>query len=174
MPVPQELIDRICARCVEVGECLEWHGCLSGKGQIYVSFGGTQFLVRRVLWESLHGAPPNGKMIAAACGNKLCVRHLKAITWSQKNKRDAKQRKASHRLNVAAARRKNSKLSDEAVARVRSHVGGLAALAAELGISETYAYQLRNNQCRRDLSNPFAGLFTGLVAANESTSRTAA
>jgi hypothetical protein len=171
-PVKETIEQRILARCVEVGECLEWQGPLSPGSGIYIGEGDKKLIARRVLWEKQHGEIPHGMLVTSSCGNPRCLKHLACITPGQRNKRTAAAGLFSTpavRAKVAAARRRNSKLSDEGVARIRAFEGRVPDIAAAEGVSESYAYMLRRGRFRQEFTNPFASL----IAANDSQRRSA-
>jgi hypothetical protein len=71
-------IDAIRARCIEVGDCLEWQGCM-GTGRRNRSqpiVGRDKQPVRRLLWEAERGPIPSGRIVYCTCGNSRCVGHL--------------------------------------------------------------------------------------------------
>lgn len=158
-----ELTDRIYARCIEVGECLEWQGPVQKGGGMYISEGAKKYLVRRVLWREEHGNIPEGRLISVSCCNPRCVCHLQAISVSQRNKKIAKSgafKSIAFRAKIANACRKNSKLSDAAVAEIRAAEIAPAEAAEKFGITESYVNMLRAGRFRIDFSSPFAGLGT--------------
>jgi hypothetical protein len=168
------VIERILARCVEVGQCLEWTGALNACGAMYISEKNKKLLVRRVMWEDKHGPVPAGKMVSCSCRNPKCVLHLQAITVSQRNKRIAEAgwwSTPAFAAKVSHGRRKNSKLPDEGVAQLRAHVGNVAEKAEELGISESYAHMLRRGEFRKDFSNPFGAMLTAKPAEPRARAR---
>lgn len=157
----QGLIDRICGNCIEVGECLEWQGAPNPNGVMSVSWKGEKLNVRRVLYEHLHGEVPKTRQVCCTCGNSRCVRHIEALTISQKNRRIAKSGKFSTiaiRAKISATMARTSKLSDEAVREIRYWDGKVTEIAKRHGISEAYAHMLRSGKFRKEYNSPFAGL----------------
>jgi len=157
----QALIDRICGNCIEVGDCLEWQGALNPNRIMYVSWQGSKLNIRRVLYEHLYGWVPKNRQVCCTCDNSRCVRHLEALTVSQKNKRIAKAGKFSTiaiRSKISNSLSKRSKLSDAAVQEIRYWDGRVAEIAERHGISEAYAHMLRRGEFRKEYNSPFAGL----------------
>jgi hypothetical protein len=149
-----DMVERIRMRCIECGDCLLWQGAVSKKGAgMYISFGCKRILIRRALWELRHGPIPEG--------NDRCVRHLLSMTIAERNRRTARDgwfSSPAYRAKISRAKTRKSKLSDEAVARIRAYEGYVPQIAAEEGISEAYAYMLRRGRFRLALDNPFANL----------------
>jgi hypothetical protein len=149
------LLNKIRTRCIEEGDCLLWPGAVCTRGPV-ATVKGVQYSLRRVAWENKNGKPfPSGRVASPSCGNPRCLAHISAMTWAQLNTRPTS---ISHRVRTALARRKGSKLSDEAVNDIR-YGGGRAEEAAERhNISAAYVYMIRRDQCRKDYSSPFHGL----------------
>lgn len=91
MKSSDEIKAMVADRTVEVGDCVEWQGKM-GRGS--AKFPNTPIIatrrdgkavnlvVARLVYESVHGAIPAGKLVYRACCNNLCVAaaHLKAGT----------------------------------------------------------------------------------------------
>lgn len=128
--------------------CWLWKGCLSGK---YAKIGVARrnFRVHRVLWESLNGPVPPGRILCHTCDTPTCVNpeHVYPGTKSD-NARDAVQRQ---RMNCGSRngtrtrpeRRSrgeahyNAKITEDDVRRIRAKREegfGLAAIARELDL----------------------------------------
>ena len=81
-----DLLERVRAQLIEVGDCLEWQGPMHkgrrNKSQPVIcvhipSKGYTGKLpVRRLLWEADHGPIPPGRIVYCKCGNDRCVGHI--------------------------------------------------------------------------------------------------
>jgi hypothetical protein len=158
----KKLIERIYARCEEVGTCLEWQGKLNGSGAMYIRNGRKKcLLIRRVLWEHKHGPLPEGHQASVSCGNPRCVKHLIAITHTQKNHRIAATGAWStpaFKIASALARRRRAKLDAQTVAAIRASEGTGVEIARRLGVAPHNVYSVRSGATWRDYSNPFAGL----------------
>lgn len=165
-------LEKIYSKCEEVGDCLEWQGYVTKHGEPVTS----EKKIRRLVWEQTQGPIPDGMVVTYGdkC-NSRCICHLKLATKRQIARRTGKQGGFSSPERAAAitlGRRKNTKYSQELVNQIRYSALDHAAAAKEFGVSRSYVYKVRNNETRRDLANPFAGLFTSL-AANDSTRRRA-
>lgn len=163
MNTPNALVAQILARTVEEGACLLWDG-YSAHGSPQVFLDGRYQMVRRVLLGALRG-PLQGNMRATyTCGEPLCVRpeHLKAATLRQIGKRAAREGAfggLQRRAKIAAARRRQSRLSAADVARIREADNG-AEIARELGIPKSTVSKIR----RGDSWRPLGASVFGLVA----------
>lgn len=148
----------------EDGDCMIWLGaCCNGhpahgsKGKIV--------MVRRTLWEQVHGPIERGRIIRCACETPKCVNpdHLTKTT----RQRLAKQLGALGLMSgpvrsakIAAVKRAGpqAKLTDADVKRIRYGSETGAALARELGVSPGTVSGIRRGQQRREFSSPWAGL----------------
>jgi hypothetical protein len=69
--------DRLRARLVESGDCLEWTGTKSKCGAVVygrIRIGDSLKLVHRVVWETTNGEIPHGMEIGRRCRNSLCCK----------------------------------------------------------------------------------------------------
>lgn len=150
------LMYKVRARTVEEGNCLLWTGAFCTRGPV-ATVAQVQYPLRKVVWEQKNGQPfPADKVATVTCGNPRCLEHVVARTWSQLNSRPTS---ISHRIKTALARRKGSKLTDEAVNDIRYGSDKPPIAAARHGCSVAYVYMIRRDQCRKDYSSPFRGLF---------------
>jgi hypothetical protein len=166
-------LERIYARCEETEEgCLLWNGGMAKRYPIAQepapdrAHGQRQIHVRRKVWELAKGKPaPAGPryVLVAKCGEERCVAEdcLKLITKGERLKQAVKAgafQSLVFRARVAAARRRNSKLSDDGAAEIRSSNEPGHVLAARHDISAGYACAIKAGTSRRDYSSPFAAL----------------
>lgn len=150
-----ELLMLIQQRSEEEGDCLLWTGASCTRGPV-VTIKQMQYPLRRLVWEAKHGEPfPAGSVTGVSCKNHLCLEHVIDKTWSEHNSRPTS---LTHRIRTAMAKRKDSKLSDAAVAEIRASGERADVLAERHGISTAYVYMIRRGYNRRDYANPFAGL----------------
>lgn len=155
------LYKRLMARCRVDGDCMLWPNKPNPNGGLYVSINGEKKLVRRVLWEALHGEVLPDRAVSFHCESETCVLHLMLKTVSQVRKTSSARftKNLDYRIKMAKARKAYRKFSDEAVAAVRTcGTSEVVSTAAAYGMSEGYAYMLRRGKFRRDYSNPFVGL----------------
>lgn len=165
-------------RCRPCGECLEWLGAhVHGRFAVVTlripapdgSRGQRQFYVRHLMYWLRHGRRPpvdRQRVLTVNCGNERCVApaHLVLTTKTKVNQRTAATgawRTLAFRAKVAIGRRRNSELSDAAVAEIQNTDTPIAELAQRNGITETYARFIRKGKNRVDYSNPLAALHFG-------------
>lgn len=169
------VMDRILANCIEDGDCLVWQARVSHKSGMPLMRldGRDNVMVRRVVYQELHGEIPSGKVIAVTCGNKRCLEgsHLVAVTHGQLRtiaaRHGAYKNPAKHRRAVQTMRER-SDISEETVDRIRAANSAKEA-HEQTGVSLPYCYAIRAGTARASLTTPFAGL--GRRAANESSAR---
>lgn len=161
-------LNDIQARCTDCEECdtrWSWAATLV-RGVTPVMKDKTKtVLPRRALWEMKHGQPaPAGMPVITTCLNPLCCNPelLKAVSKAHVIKRTAATGVFStltFRAKVAQGKRKTSKLTDEAVASIRTSNEKPEVLAEKHGISKAYVHMLRKNRFRKEYTdNPFQGL----------------
>lgn len=120
--------------------------------------------VRHVVFWIKSGRRPSfggGRALSLTCNNERCVNpaHLKAMTFSEIQKRRNSTQPLIARIKTAHARRKDSKLSDDAVQEIRFSELPRKELAAMHGITYEYVRQLQKGEWRKQYTaNPFAGL----------------
>ena len=63
-------------------DCLEWTGATQKGGYAGVSIGGQNYLLHRLVWESVNGPIPDGLVIRHKCNNPPCLNigHLRLGT----------------------------------------------------------------------------------------------
>lgn len=173
-------LDDIKARCDEIGECWEWRTKAKCRArlthpQMRTERGGPPKLVRRVAVEFKTGKPlPANRYPVPRCGNPFCVNpdHQKVLTQAEKDKRTGKIAAASQTrgANIARSWRESGRteMTLEKAAEIRAAVGSLKAIGKRFGISASMAGAIRRGEYWRDHCDPFARMFTGLLAANDS------
>lgn len=159
-----ELLERVRARCIEIGDCWEWQGAMQSCGATpTMRVGGNVIGVRRLLLQQA-GVDVEGKTCTYKCGNKLCVNpdHLQAIGRSKLSRRNAKEMKHSlnvlRRARLAERARAHSKLTRQLVEEIRAAEGRQADIAARYGVSQSLVSAIKRNAKWRDYNSPFAQL----------------
>jgi hypothetical protein len=172
-------LEEIKARCEEIGECWEWKTKARSRAglthpHMRTEKGGPPKLVRRVAYELHTGKPlPADRYPVPKCGNPFCIRpeHQKALTQAEKDRRTGKIAGASQTRSASIARawRESGRttMTLEKAAEIRAAEGSLKALGARFGISASMVGAIKRGEYWRDHADPFAGLFTGLMAAND-------
>lgn len=167
----QNALDAAAKYTVEDGGCLIWTGRLScSNGQPKLRNKS----MRREYWQATRGAVPKGKYLSVSCENKLCLEHLVLVTRSEiSSRQNASQRiRAMKRASSAKAARSKAKLSLDIAREIRASTDSMYVEAKKWGVHPSLIARIRRNEAwREDIAqaSPFAGLFTGLTAANTTT-----
>jgi hypothetical protein len=155
-----DAMQRIIQRATEEGDCLLWDGVYNnGSPQVYID--GRYQMVRRVLWQLSRGDIPQGLHPRCTCGEPRCISldHIRLRTVRQIGRDAAKTgawNSLLRRVKIAAARRKNGKLTQTDVDRIRAADNG-AAIARELGISKSAAQKIRTGKAWAPLGSAYPG-----------------
>lgn len=152
-------------RSMECG-CMVW-AAHSQNGQPKTNLGprsGRKPLnVRRLVWVSSGRELLEGHELICTCGTENCVavNHLRQVTRAERMKLQygGKKRNPAHVAKAVLVRRAQSKLKDDAIARIRESNEPTKEIAAREGCSAAYVCMIRAGQCRNELiTSPFAGL----------------
>lgn len=162
-----KLIERIRARCNEVGECWEWTGCLQAcKTTPQINYKGRPQPVRRLLATEL-GLAVTNRVATVRCMNRLCVNpdHIQTLTRKVMQARVAKAHPAvmspSRMMRIALKARATSKLTADQVRQIRQLLdeGVLQRVIAEqFGVSQNLISRIKREVIWRDYSNPYLQL----------------
>lgn len=143
--------------------CLVWQrACTNGHPAMRHNSKTT--MVRRALWQELHGSIPAGHILHMTCNTHLCVNpECLSLTTPQKlgKKLGAAGMMSGPVRSAAIARAKRktqAKLTDTAVQEIRSSTGTGAQLATRYGVSQSHISKIRKHKCWRNFSSPWAGL----------------
>lgn len=85
--------DRVLARCVPVGDCLVFGGCVGSDGYGHITIDGKTLKTHRVVYEAVRGPIPAGLTIdhvrSRGCKFKTCcnVNHLEVVTLAENIRR---------------------------------------------------------------------------------------
>lgn len=149
-----------------------WNGRTNGNG--VPKYG--QFSVRRVVCEIVHGPLEARDLASVTCGNPKCMseHHVIKSNRSQVStisnaQPDVKAKKIASAIR--SNRDKLGKLSMEKAREIRSSSETGVALAAKFNVSVHAISKVRTNRTWRDAENPFTGIFSGLLAANDTRKR---
>jgi len=164
------------------GFCMLWTGGMSsggGRGGIGRRYpvaqardetkasGQRQVHVRRRVWELSRSQPAKAGprwVLVATCGHERCVAEdclkllAKGARLRQAVAKDGAFKSIAFRAKVAEGRRRESKLTDEAVAELQAGAEPLRVLASRHGISLGYAYAVWRGEHRVDYRSPLAAL----------------
>lgn len=145
---------------MEEGDCWLWQGAMD-KGAPRAKVGGKMVYVRRLVLELSGKQIPAGMRATNTCGDGRCVNpsHVVPRTLSAINadvaKRTGFARKAARRAKISAAKRKNSKVTPEMVAEIRSSEGTGREIAERLGLNPSTVNDIRAHRSWVDYTNPF-------------------
>lgn len=133
---------------------------------------------RRAVWHVIHQKPiPAGWRVFGTCKERTCVNpdHLVCEPTAERGRKVAKSGKWKGDLRriaaVRATARKRSHLTPELIEYIRMSPKTGKALCEELGLGRTVVSKVRSG--KTTAYTPVGGLFTGLLAANESNRRAA-
>lgn len=165
----EELIERIRRRIEEVGDCWEWQGALQPKAPTPVMrFKQRTSQVRRFIAEH-QGKSLKGKLATCKCRNELCVNPDHVVVVTRKKLQEMVSQERQYTSNpvrmkkLAEKARAKSKLTPELVEEIRSADGPQRAIAMRYGITQAAVSSIKRGRTWKDYSNPFAGLFQGLL-----------
>lgn len=159
-----DMIEKIRARCAEVGDCWIWQQATSATGYPIIRLNRTCQLVRRVVAAAMGLALAPRQPVVTTCGERLCCNpeHIKPTTTKAVARAAAKRGAYSTHQRAAAiarARRRGGlKLTDAQVQEILTSTEPGPVIAARMGISRSYPNHIRRGAARRDYSNPRAGL----------------
>lgn len=141
---PVRTLDEIKARCIEVGECWEWQGAMSGCGQPRHRIDGKDSKVHHTAFKLARKRKPKGLYLVRSCGNSKCVNpdHIEPMTRSEQMKLAASLGRCSRPDQIIARtngnRAKSAHYSPERAALIREMRGNgekLTVIAEAVGIS---------------------------------------
>lgn len=157
-----QLPEVLARRVVECGDCLRWTGwCTMGHPSLKID--GKARLVRRWLYERLHGPIPAGRVIRCTCETPRCIAHLRASTYREiALECGAKGLMSGHARSarIAAVKRagRQARITQADAVAIRCSDESSTVLARRYGISVSSVCRIRRGEFRRDFSSPFAGL----------------
>jgi hypothetical protein len=125
------------------------------------------------VWEQQHERDmPINWLAVCKHGSEACVRPEHIVCQKLGSTRLGVAQTPARRAAQAQARRaKYGKLTAQDVQEIRESQEPRRALAKRFGVSESCISQIHQHAIWRDYSGPFAALFTGLLASNESNAR---
>jgi hypothetical protein len=175
-------LDKIKDRCREVGSCWQWISkakCADRQAhpQMRTEKGGKPKLVRRVAYELRYGEFTEDRYLVPRCGSSFCVNpeHQWALTKLEKQKRGALIASSATgratKISIGMRESGKTKLSMEIASQIREADGSLRAIGRQFGVSASVVGAIRRGELWRDHSSPMTGMFTQLLASNDSTGR---
>jgi len=111
--------ERLEAYSRQVGDCVEWTGCLTRAGYGQIEVGYQNRTTHRVAYELANGAIPAGLVVRHKCDNRKCIRpdHLEVGTH-----RDNVQDMVDRGRSLSGSRNPSAKLDYAKAQEIRSLV----------------------------------------------------
>lgn len=160
MPLDAISIDWLHARVKENEDgCLIWQGYMTANGQPQAGASGGRGYVRRWLWSLVHTKPLTKDMwVAVSCKTPGCVHPDHIVARPRAVAMRGIVRGPAERHRIAAARRRQSVVTDEMVAEIRNSSEAPKEIAKRLGVGTGYVSQIRTGRIRKQYGGHFAGL----------------
>lgn len=147
------------------GQCLVWTGATyrTGSPSVWIPAlrraGSLSALVKTISNKKIE----DGLVHLSRCGDQSCCnpehREWRPISEARKLAQQGKKRNAMHCAKIAAARIRGSHITPEMVRKIReTKRGHVKAVAAEIGVSHSWACTIWRNKGRKD-----ADLFSATV-----------
>jgi hypothetical protein len=166
--VPADVLAWLQERVIERDGCWVWT-CAMSDDIPRASRDGKTVAVRRYIYDATQKRALRRKECAVTtCDTFGCVHPNCIVRASRSSRQKGRKQSADHTLAITQAMRARSKYSDEVVVTIRTSDEPPRVLSERFGMDESYAAAIRAGKVRKDYSNPFAGLFTGLLASNDS------
>ena len=133
------LVSDIMDRCKydDITGCYIWAGCV-GQGSARANYGGNNIPVPGLLYPLRYNEKvPAGSRYHAYCGNNLCMKHRRLVSLSEGGAAASPAvDRFKYRMAVRSTKLKGSKISQEAVDKIRNAgKGNVESTARELGIA---------------------------------------
>lgn len=160
-------MDKMMARTVRNGRCLEWVGSMSKGIPVFRVTGFRELIATRRLVLLELGPIEPGKLASTTCGNPMCVdrAHVRPMTRTQVQRVTASKngyhKSPVRSAKIAAKARARRVLTDEQATMVRTDPRPLRAVAKELGVNFSVVQQIRAGKTYRfGAGNPWGGLLS--------------
>jgi hypothetical protein len=157
------LFERLIGKTVDDAGCAVWQlSCINGHPATRI--GKKTVLVRRAIWEDLHGKIEPGKIVRMTCETEKCIDpdHMELTTYQRLAKQLGALGIMSGPIRSAkiadTKRAKYAKLTAEAVREIRSSPESGRAMAKKFDVDEKHISRIRLNHCWKDFTSPFSGL----------------
>jgi hypothetical protein len=167
-------LEEIKAHCNEIGECWEWRTNARTDRHKRHPMIGKGVLVRRVAYEAAGKRLLPDRYLTPGCGNPYCIRPEHQRNLSQRSKSAMGGVKSPTRgASVARTRRAKglNKVTPQIAAEIRSSEATGAELARRYGVDEKTIANVRQRVLHREYADAFCGMFSQLIASNESNAR---
>lgn len=170
----QKRINYLLSRCIEEGDCLMWTGYVSKDNLPIFSENRVKKSARKKLFEAVNNVALNHRQIVrTTCAEPMCMNpaHMKVMDVAAVRKQDGKRGRYSTpvmQINRTRTSRARSKLTMEDVREIRQSTLSLSNLAAQYGVDKSTIGNIKRGNTWADTANPFMGMLSQLIAANDS------
>lgn len=151
----------IYARCVEVGDCLLWTGCVNSHQYptVWDSDTGRAVNARRQLYIQAHGKMGRTELVCVSCDEARCLNleHLVKRSRKQNMRISANRGRCSrpdaNARRIAGKQRHAPKLTMAEVQAIRDRLAAgetRREVAASVGLHVSWVYRIGRNEVWRD------------------------
>lgn len=149
---PPSAADRLAARLVRKGDCLEWTGKRKATGYGQIQFEGKNTTTHRMAWAIWKGPIPEGMHVLHKCDNPACCNtdHLFLGTHAENMKDMVTKKRAACGEVLAAPKRGTGnpmcRISEADVAAIRTAEGTNAAIAKRFNVNPATVSNIKNRK----------------------------
>lgn len=163
----KEMLDWIKSKCEVDGKCWLWAGALNHCGHPIMRLPGDRKsgckMVRRVSLEASGKTVAPRHPVVTTCGNDECCNpaHLKQVTiqkMCQAAAANGAWQTPARAAKIAAAKRKDCKLTMEQAQEIRLSTESGPILAERYGVNRSLINGIKRGERWKDFSSPWAGL----------------
>lgn len=178
------LLDRLQRRCGVCPECdgqWDWLGNhRKSLAHAVLEINAVRYPVKTLAWAATTlRAKPVDRVLMSKCPHPSCINPKLATLATKadvvhKQVQDGLLLNAHHRRQITVGRRKHStKLDMDKARAIRASTKSVAEQALEHGVSKQTIRRVLSGAQWMELDSPMTGIFSGLMAANDSTRRRA-
>lgn len=156
------MIDALLEHTIDDAGCRVWQRCCC-NGHPAVRRAGRTELVRRLIWEQMHGPIPAKKIVRMTCETRLCIEpeHMSITTYQRLAKELGAIGVMSGPIRsarIAATKLRTSAVTPDIVDEIRNSAETGVAMAARMGLSPNLVSKIRLHKVHRNCG-PFEALF---------------
>lgn len=181
---PADFPQQVLARCIEVGDCLEWTGTYTGllpvvmvpraclpESRMRPGLHTLYVSVRRALVTVTRGVDVGSRVVVPRCDNPRCVRvdHLSSLSRPDHARRMSSRARgtdlARGRRISATKRSKTAKLTAEDVREIRESSESCGVLSQRYGVDRSFVSRIKRWEVWRDYATPMGSMADQLARA---------